>query len=47
MHALLERLPGLECKELCLAVMPDHEAGDPLLQETRAAGGSLFLEKHL
>jgi ribosomal protein S18 acetylase RimI-like enzyme len=46
LDALLEKLPGLRCKELCLAVMPDNEAAIRLYKRHGLVEEALFLERH-
>jgi ribosomal protein S18 acetylase RimI-like enzyme len=46
MDALLERVEGLECKELCLAVMPDNEAATRFYRRHGLVEEALFLERH-
>jgi ribosomal protein S18 acetylase RimI-like enzyme len=46
MSALLERLPDLDCRELCLAVMPDNERAIRFYRKHGFAEEALFLERH-
>ncbi len=46
MDALLARVEGLGCKELCLAVMPDNEAAIRLYKKHGLVEEALFLERH-
>ncbi len=46
MKALLETLPALECREVCLAVMPDNEAAIRLYRQHGLVEEALFLERH-
>jgi ribosomal protein S18 acetylase RimI-like enzyme len=46
LHALLENLAGLACRELCLAVMPDNEAAIRLYKKHGLVEEALFLERH-
>jgi len=46
MATLLERLPRLDCKEFCLAVMPDNEAAIRFYKRHGLVEEALFLERH-
>jgi ribosomal protein S18 acetylase RimI-like enzyme len=46
MDALLGRLPALECRELCLAVMPYNEAAIRFYKRHGLVEEALFLERH-
>ena len=46
MNALLEKLPGLGCRELCLAVMPENEAAVRFYKRHGLVEEALFLERH-
>ena len=46
MNVLLERLPGLDCKELCLAVMPENEGAVRFYKRHGLVEEALFLERH-
>jgi ribosomal protein S18 acetylase RimI-like enzyme len=46
MDALLERLAGMDCKELCLAVMPENEAAIRFYKRHGLVEEALFLERH-
>ncbi len=46
LEALLDKIPGLGCKELCLAVMPDNEAAIQLYKRYGLVEEALFLERH-
>lgn len=46
MTALIERLQELECKEVCLAVMPDNESAIRFYRSQGLTEEALFLEKH-
>ena len=46
MEALFERLPVLECKELCLAVMPGNESAIRFYRRHGLTEEALFLERH-
>jgi ribosomal protein S18 acetylase RimI-like enzyme len=46
MSALLERLPDLDCRELCLAVMPDNERAIRFYKKHGFVEEALFLERH-
>ncbi len=47
LNALLERLPSLGCKEICLAVMPDNEGAIRFYKRHGLVEEALFLERHL
>jgi len=47
MNALFERLSALNCKEVCLAVMPDNEDAIRFYKRHGLTEEALFLEKHL
>jgi ribosomal protein S18 acetylase RimI-like enzyme len=44
--ALIERLKNLDCKEVCLAVMPDNETAIRFYRSHELVEEALFLEKH-
>ena len=44
--ALMERLKGLDCREVCLAVMPDNERAIRFYRSQGLVEEALFLEKH-
>ena len=46
LDALLKRLEGTGCKELCLAVMPDNEAAIRFYKRYGLVEEALFLERH-
>ena len=46
MSALLERLPGLYPRELCLAVMPDNDRAIRFYRKHGLVEEALFLERH-
>jgi ribosomal protein S18 acetylase RimI-like enzyme len=46
LEALLKRLEGTGCKELCLAVMPDNEAAVRFYKRHGLVEEALFLERH-
>jgi len=46
MSALLERLPDLDCRELCLAVMPDNDREIRFDKKHGLVDEALFLERH-
>lgn len=46
MNALEERLQMLDCKEVCLAVMPDNEAAIRFYKRHGLVEEALFLERH-
>lgn len=46
MKALLERLRQLDCKEVCLAVMPDNEDAIRFYKRHGLVEEALFLERH-
>jgi ribosomal protein S18 acetylase RimI-like enzyme len=46
MNALIEKLPALECKELCLAVMPENLAAIRFYRRHGLVEEALFLERH-
>lgn len=46
-NALFERLAALDCKEVCLAVMPDNEDAIRFYKAHGLMEEALFLEKHL
>ena len=45
-NALLAKLPALQCKELCLAVMPENEPAIRFYKRHGLVEEALFLEKH-
>jgi ribosomal protein S18 acetylase RimI-like enzyme len=47
MKALLDRLRGLDCKEVCLAVMPDNEGAIRFYKRHGLVEEALFLERHI
>lgn len=46
MNALLERVSTLDCKELCLAVMPDNDGAIRFYKRHGMTDEALFLESH-
>jgi len=46
MSALLERLPGLDPREVCLAVMPDNDRAIRFYRKHGFVEEALFLERH-
>ena len=46
MHALFERLPMLDCREVCLAVMPDNQDAIRFYKRHGLVEEALFLERH-
>lgn len=46
LEELLERLPGLGCKEVCLAVMPANDAAVRFYKRHGLVEEALFLERH-
>ena len=46
MDALLQRIRMLDCKELCLAVMPDNEGAIRFYKRHGLVEEALFLERH-
>jgi ribosomal protein S18 acetylase RimI-like enzyme len=46
MEAVLERLPTLDCKEVCLAVMPANEDAIRFYKRHGLMEEALFLERH-
>ena len=44
--ALMDRLPELECSEICLAVMPDNEPAIRFYRSHGLGEEALFLERH-
>jgi ribosomal protein S18 acetylase RimI-like enzyme len=46
MEALLKRAEELECRELCLAVMPDNEPAIRFYKKHGLVEEALFLERH-
>jgi ribosomal protein S18 acetylase RimI-like enzyme len=46
MDALIEKVKGLDCKELCLAVMPDNEGAIRFYKRHGLTEEALFLERH-
>jgi ribosomal protein S18 acetylase RimI-like enzyme len=46
MEALVQRVQGLDCRELCLAVMPDNEAAIRFYKRHGLVEEALFLERH-
>jgi ribosomal protein S18 acetylase RimI-like enzyme len=46
MNAFLERLPALDCREVCLAVMPGNEAAIRFYKRHGLVEEALFLERH-
>jgi ribosomal protein S18 acetylase RimI-like enzyme len=47
MDALFERLSVLNCKETCLAVMPDNEGAIRFYKRYGLTDEALFLERHI
>jgi ribosomal protein S18 acetylase RimI-like enzyme len=45
-NALMERLKELDCREVCLAVMPDNEPAIRFYRSHGLVEQALFLEKH-
>jgi ribosomal protein S18 acetylase RimI-like enzyme len=46
LNAVLEKVPDLECRELCLAVMPDNADAIRLYRRYGLTEEALFLERH-
>jgi ribosomal protein S18 acetylase RimI-like enzyme len=46
MTALMERLKELDCREVCLAVMPDNESAIRFYHSHGLVEEALFLERH-
>jgi ribosomal protein S18 acetylase RimI-like enzyme len=46
LRALLEQLPGLQCKEICLAVMPENNEAIRFYKRHGLIEEALFLERH-